>query len=485
MSGIDGAALREQLGHPVIDGDGHWVESLPVFLDFLRDEVGPERSDGYVKRVTERRASWDVLTPEQRRRSRPTRPVWWTHPTHTRDRATVMLPSLLAERLPEFGIDHAIVYPSLGLGLFRQTDDDLRRGAMRALNRMAAEQFAPFADRLTPVAVIPTRTPDEAIEELDVAVGELGMRAILISGHSTRRVEHATGDTRDFAESYVDTIGLDSVYDYDPFWQKCVDLGVAVTDHGGSLLDSNRRRSPSNFVFNHVGHFAEAMGANAKAVFLGGVTQRFPSLPFAFLEGGVAYACSLLLDLESHWEKRNVAAMERNLRPTNIDGAAFLELWDRSAHGRMAGRGKDTLGTIEFNSPSVSLDELVEREVEAVDDFEAVDIGSAAELRSAFTRNFYFGCEPDDPLAFLAFHPGLGCNLKPVFGSDIGHFDVPVIAEALPEAWELVEHGFLTEDQFRAFTFNNIVDLHTSLNRDFFAGTTVAHAVDEHIDPRA
>jgi hypothetical protein len=28
------ARIREQLGHPVIDGDGHVIEHLPVFADF-------------------------------------------------------------------------------------------------------------------------------------------------------------------------------------------------------------------------------------------------------------------------------------------------------------------------------------------------------------------------------------------------------------------------------------------------------------------
>ena len=31
------AQLRSELGHPVVDGDGHIVELMPVFLDFVRD----------------------------------------------------------------------------------------------------------------------------------------------------------------------------------------------------------------------------------------------------------------------------------------------------------------------------------------------------------------------------------------------------------------------------------------------------------------
>jgi hypothetical protein len=60
-----------------------------------------------------------------------------------------------------------------------------------------------------------------------------------------------------------------------------------------------------------------------------------------------------------------------------------------------------------------------------------------------------------------------------MFASDIGHWDVPDFTEVLPEAWELVEHGLLDADQFRAFTFDNAMRLFTATNPDFFAGTVV------------
>ena len=85
---------------------------------------------------------------------------------------------------------------------------------------------------------------------------------------------------------YIDSVGLDSTYDYDTLWAKAVELQVAVTMHGGGMGWPDRT-SPSNFVYNHIGHFATAGHAAAKALLLGGVTQRFPRLNFAFLEGGV------------------------------------------------------------------------------------------------------------------------------------------------------------------------------------------------------
>src|SRR5581483_3224056 len=101
---------------------------------------------------------------------------------------------------------------------------------------------------------------------------------------------------------YVDTLGLDSPYDYAPLWETCLELKVAVTSHGGAHAWPDRR-SISNFTFNHAGHFAQANEAFCKSVFLGGLTRRYPGLTFGFLEGGIGYAVNLLADLLEHWAK--------------------------------------------------------------------------------------------------------------------------------------------------------------------------------------
>ncbi len=35
-------AVRAKLDYPVIDGDGHWLEPIPIFLDFLKDVAEPK-----------------------------------------------------------------------------------------------------------------------------------------------------------------------------------------------------------------------------------------------------------------------------------------------------------------------------------------------------------------------------------------------------------------------------------------------------------
>ena len=43
----------------------------------------------------------------------------------------------------------------------------------------------------------------------------------------------------------------------------------------------------------------------------------------------------------------------------------------------------------------------------------------------------------------------------------------------MPEAYELVEHGLITDDDFRDFMFANAVRFWGEVNPDFFRGTAV------------
>jgi predicted TIM-barrel fold metal-dependent hydrolase len=467
------AEIRQGLDHPVIDADGHWLEPVPIFLDFLDEEGGPQAVDVY-RRRTQQQARWYDVGPGERARLRIPRGSWWTEAGGTLDRATAMLPGLMYERLDDFGVDFALVYPTLGL-ITQSLTDDIRQVSCRALNRMNAELFAPYSDRMTPVATVPVWSPEEAVEEVTFAVRQLCMRAIMISGRVKRR---ASGDP---AVTYIDTLGLNNDQDYDPFWEKCVELGVAITDHGGSGGWPDRQ-STDNYVFNHLGHFAESQHAGCRAIFLGGVTRRFPTLNFGFLEGGVGWACQLMFDLVGHFERRSVTALREVLRPSNIDQEEFRSFYDKYAGPRMAGRADAVLASISCVTPFLDARALSDREGDISNEFALSGIESAEQLVEEFRRNFYFGCESDDVMAAIAFDRRMGAFLKPIFSSDIGHFDVADMTSVLYEAWELVEHGLIDQDDFKQFTFANVARLHTGNNPQFFEGTVVEQAVAELLD---
>lgn len=471
------AAVRARLDHPVIDGDGHWLEPVPIFLDYLRQVGGPSLVERFIHKARE--AGWYEMHPQERLDHRIHRPTWWGEPAHTLDRATAMIPQLFYERLDDFGIDFALVYTTLGLFYISNPDEELRRATARALNLMNAEMFRPYAHRMTPAAIVPVYTPQEASAEATYAVQELGLKVIMIANHVRRPVAVAAQHVTDPAHArlYIDSLGLDSAYDYDPFWATCVGLKVAVTAHSGSM-GWGGRESVNNFTYNHIGHFANASHAFAKALILGGVTRRFPSLRFAMLEGGVGWACNLLTDLLGHWEKRQARAMEANVRPTNLDTTMLAELFARYGGKTYQDKMAELMGCLSLVTPFKSLEELSAREDNAhLDDFAAAGITSAEDLRQQFAEHFYFGCEADDVITAWAFDQHGNHQLKPIFSSDVGHFDVVDMNEVLAEAYELVEHGLITSENFRAFVFTNAASLHTSLNPHFFTGTVVEDAV--------
>ena len=178
------AEVRARLDHPVIDGDGHWLEPIPIFLDYLKDTAGASVVDKFVKRAKD--TTWYDLAPAERMRRRLHRPTWWGEPAGTLDRATAMIPRLFYERLDDFGIDFCVLYTSLGLFFVSNPDEEIRRGVSRAVNRMNAEMFKPYAHRITPAAVVPVHTPQEAIEEATYAVRELGLKVVMIANHVRR-----------------------------------------------------------------------------------------------------------------------------------------------------------------------------------------------------------------------------------------------------------------------------------------------------------
>jgi hypothetical protein len=344
----------------------------------------------------------------------------------------------------------------------------MRRAICRAYNVFTADQFRPYADRIIPAAIIPMYTPEEAIEELEFAATQLGFKVIMVGGLMRRPVAAVAQEQPDAAKyaEWFDVIGIDSDHDYDPVWQKCRELKLAPSFHNGarSIL---LRNSPSNFCFNHIGHFASAGHAVCKGLFFGGVTRRFPDLNFAFLEGGVGWACMLYADLVGHWEKRNGKAIQAT-HPSKLDRARLLDFARKYAHEEVAaavGRGD-------------GLDETqaLTGGVEDVDDYFRCKIEKKQDLKDLFVPRFYFGCEADDPVNAWAFNAKanpMGARLNAIFSSDIGHFDVPDMSDVVPEAYELVEHGLLGERDFKDFMFANAVRFWGEVNPEFFAGTAV------------
>ena len=236
-------------------------------------------------------------TLDERRRTRTPQGAWWgARPRRTRcDRATATLPALLYERMDELGIDFAVLYPTKTL----VTGRGRRRpaaGLCRGFNDYYADVYRPFADRMTVAGMIPMHTPEEAVAELHHC-HELGPEGRCASP----RACSGRSPSRRARPLALALAGPDPLVRLlRPRQRVRLRPGVGGVRrarlrrhlprrHDGAarpaLVDHQLRRQPRRA-------FAREMYPLCKSLFFGGVTARFPDLPFAFLECGVWWACS-------------------------------------------------------------------------------------------------------------------------------------------------------------------------------------------------
>ena len=470
--------IRDGIDHPIVDVDAHQLEFIPVVLEYLRETAGADVVERFIVFLQRLRRTFN-LTDEQRRDERVTMPVWWPMPTEkTVDRATTDMPRLMHARMDEMGLDFSIVYPGIGLEVVTlpgMVDEELRCASARALNLYYADHFRGLEDRLTPAAVIPMHTPAEAIRELEYAVNELGFKVVLLAGDVLRPVPAVQRACPELFEGpfytdgfWQDTFGIDSDYDYDPVWAKCQELKVAPTFHSGPIGWATRR-SISRHQYNQIGGFADGGEAICKSLFFGGVTRRFPDLKFGLLEGGVSWAPPLYSRIIDHWKKRGAEGI-KHLDPKLLQPAVMSDLIDEF--------GSDRIRAVR---DQLVADLLWSDHPDELDDWRACQINEAHDIHNLFIPNFYFGCEGDDRLNALAFNTELNpfaARFNAMFGSDIGHFDVPDMRLVVEEAYELVEDELITTDDFRDFVFANAVRLHGGTNPSFFVGTAVEHEAE-------
>jgi len=471
--------LRSKLDHPVVDGDGHVIESMPLFFRYLAKVGGPDMPDRYREEL--RQHPTGSMGDRERGDARG---------NNARDLATVMLPKLLHERMDELALDFTILYPTLGLMLPTIQDEKVRRTALRALNTMNAEITVPYQDRMTTVAMIPMATPEEALDEIEYVSEKLGMKVAVIPAGIARPIPALHKEYPDAFPyaCYFDCYGLDSFHDYSPVWEAFQKHKLAVTSHGGIGLRylPMARRSPTNYMYNHIMGHAYQQTELCRSLVMGGVPKRFPDLNFGFLEGGVGWACDLLHSLEEHYEKRNAEGI-RNYDPAKLDRGLMRQLFqqygpemivpDEERRSQDGGRRGAQGMSAEAPTDYARYDEFAPSLLEDEDD-----------LAEIFDRQFFFGCEADDTGVYRALdgkgNP-FGLRLKPFFSSDIGHWDVPHLGEVLLESHGLIDKGLLTDADYRDFVFTYPARLHAEMNPHFFDGTPVEAATKELLKARA
>ena len=239
--------------------------------------------------------------------------VWGLPTRNTLDRATVMLPDLMYRRLDELGIDFAVVYPTYGL-MTAMPDAELRCALAHAVNRYYAEVYAGYRDRLEPVAAIPTHTPEEAIAELDHAVGELGLKAVMLGGidpaalRRRRRAARVAGSTPSATTRLRLRPGLAPMRGA----RRRTDVPLRRPGLGNSHVHRQQLLQPGRQLRRR--RWRARADRSSSVVY----PSASRTLLFAFQEGGVAWAATLLAGIIGHWEKRNIDAIQ-HYNPAHLE----------------------------------------------------------------------------------------------------------------------------------------------------------------------
>ncbi len=182
------------------------------------------------------------------------------------------------------GIDVAVLYGTLALGLWSIRDIDLQIACCRAFNDWLATTYC-FADtdRLKATCALPLASLPDALAEAERAVTDLGAVNLVLPGAVLGR-------------------NLDDPSLF-PLYELAERLDVPIGVHaGGTGLAIDR--FVDQYAMAHACAFPMDIMLGMTAVLCGGVLERFPRLRVLFLEAGCGFLPYFLERLDEHYEKR-------------------------------------------------------------------------------------------------------------------------------------------------------------------------------------
>ena len=219
---------------PVIDADGHGIEYLPWFRDLLRDEGGAAAVDAW--NVVEHGATRDAR-PRRRHQARPrpvprvvVGPAGREHATTGRPRCCpAPVRTARRARHRRRGL----------LSHVRAHGDGARRPATSAWPPPArsTRYYARGVRAVSRSARAGRDRADVRTRRGDRRARPRGPRT-RTRGDDVHRARATTAPGRQPSPRRalaVDALGLDSAHDYDPLWQRFVDLGVTPTFHSTGM----------------------------------------------------------------------------------------------------------------------------------------------------------------------------------------------------------------------------------------------------------
>lgn len=255
----------------VFDADSHVIETADQLLPYVDDEFAGVRkivSDAShpthdIYSITHALPPWTSVLGSDHDTS-------WTHDESSEGVADV---DTKIGQMDEFGIDHALVNPTLNLGINTVDNPRFAVALARAYNDWMLDEFLDRSDRLHAGVLTAPQRPDRSAEEIDRLADEDGIVAVQLPN-----------------SGLVPPAGHRM---YDPIYEAAEKHNLPILIHsasGGSFKDFPTIRSwNETYAEDHMISFAFLNMWHLTSLMFQGVPERFPDLEFVFQESGVAW----------------------------------------------------------------------------------------------------------------------------------------------------------------------------------------------------
>jgi uncharacterized protein len=190
--------------------------------------------------------------------------------------------------MDEWGIESAVVFPTIGILPFPTDDHDLANAYCRAYNNWMTEFCQTVPDRFIPVALVNFYDVDEACRELAICI-KRGFRAVFVPPETVEGKRPADPH-------------------FDPIWSLCQEADIPACFHvivrfggAGVPFAAWHATTPGPLFGFGMGGTGQLMPAIASVV-TDGLFERFPRLKVVSVEAGCGYAPYLMDRLDAKYE---------------------------------------------------------------------------------------------------------------------------------------------------------------------------------------
>ena len=180
------------------------------------------------------------------------------------------------------GVDAGILYPSVGLDLYREVPDtELLTEICGIYNGWLAEFCKPFPDRLKGIAMLNIDDLKSGVKELERCT-KMGLAGGMIA--------LAPPPGREY-----------NLLEYDLLWATAQDLQMPLALHIGTTRPGSRREVGSPAAMSNVDHWGRMSVAN---MIFSGVFQRFPKLQIGVVELELSWVPHFLDRIDYNYTQR-------------------------------------------------------------------------------------------------------------------------------------------------------------------------------------